>query len=263
MERDLESKVNFDFNFFPEALVRVEGGRLDNGTSSVTVNSFYIGKYELTQAEYKAVMGSNPASDYGFGDSYPVYKVSWFDAIEYCNRRSLQEGLKPCYKYASSGSNPAKWPSDWKSNYEKHANVSCNWIANGYRLPTEMEWMFAARGGNKTHNFIYSGSNDPDAVAWNLSNSGSTSHTIGGKLANELGLYDMSGNVLEWCWDIFDDYPSDSKHNPKGASSGFFRVLRGGGWNNEAYTCTVAYRNGYAATDIGGLIGFRCVKRTQ
>jgi len=248
----------------PENFVPVAGGTFNNGTSDVTISSFYIDKYELTQAGYQAVMGSNPASGYGVGSNYPVYYVSWFNAIEYCNRRSLQEGLTPCYSYGTYGTNPANWPGGWNTDYNNHTNVSCNWTANGYRLPTEMEWQFAARGGNQTHYYTYSGSNDINAVAFYWYNGGSTqpysTHTVGGFAPNELGTFDMSGNVWEWVWDIYGSYPSGSQTNPTGANSGSYRVYRGGSWTVNAYGCTVSYRSGGDATGSYVNIGFRCLR---
>jgi len=246
----------------PENYVLVEGGSFHNGTSNVTVSSFYMDKYELTQAEYQAVMGSDPASGYGDGDTYPVYDVSWYNAIEYSNRRSMAEGLTPCYSYSSYGTNPASWPSGWNSDHNNHSNVSCSWSANGYRLPTEAEWEFAARGGNQSHNYSYSGSNDINAVAWYWNNGGSsyTTHTVAGFAPNELGLYDMSGNVWEWTWDIYGSYPSGTQTNPTGASSGSYRVVRGGGWSDDAYGCTVSSRVSDYATVSYDIIGFRCVR---
>ncbi|PKN78289.1 MAG: transcriptional regulator [Candidatus Cloacimonetes bacterium HGW-Cloacimonetes-1] len=244
----------------PANFVLVAGGTFSNGTSNVTVSSFYMDKYELTQAGYQAVMGSNPATGYGVGSNYPVYSVSWFKAIEYCNRRSINEGLTPCYSYSSYGTNPANWPAGWNTSNTNHTNVACNWTANGYRLPTEMEWQFAARGGNQTHNYTYSGSNDVNTVAWYYSNSGSTTHTVGTKVPNELGLYDMSGNVWEWNWDIYGSYPSGSQTNPTGAASGSYRVLRGGGWYYNASYCPVSARSYDYAAGSNYIIGFRCVR---
>jgi formylglycine-generating enzyme required for sulfatase activity len=126
-----------------------------------------------------------------------------------------------------------------------------------------MEWMFAARGGNSApypaHNPYYSGSNDIDAVAWYQDNSDSTTHEVGTKDPNELGLYDLSGNVWEWTWDIFDSYPSGSQTNPTGANSGSKRVVRGGSWGSVANYCTVSIRYNYRATGSSSIIGFRCV----
>ncbi len=241
----------------PENFVLVEGGIFHNGSSNVTVSSFYLDKYELTQADYQAVMGTNPAHNYGVGNDYPVYYVSWFNAIEYSNRRSLQEGLTPCYSYGSYGSNPDSWPSGWNTSSGNHINVSCNWSANGYRLPTEAEWEFAARGGNQTHNYTYSGSNTIGDVAWYSSNSNSTTHTVGTKLPNELGLYDMSGNVWEWSWDIYGSYPSGSQNNPTGSNSGSYRVRRGGSWSDNANYCTVTYRINHSAPSSYYNFGFR------
>ena len=246
----------------PENFILVEGGTFNNGTSDVTISSFYIDKHELTQAGYQAVMGVNPSYFTGVTNG-PVEQVSWFNAIEYCNRRSLQEGLTPCYSYSTYGTNPDSWPAGWNTDYtdsNNNTNVSCNWTANGYRLPTEMEWQFAARGGNQTHNYTYSGSNTIGDVAWYASNSSYTTHTVGTKAANELGTFDMSGNVREWCWDIYDTYPGGSQTDPHGATSGSYRVRRGGSWFADAYYCTVSNRVGFDATNGFNYIGFRCVR---
>ena len=254
-----------------DSIVQVEGGTFNNGTSDVTVSNFYIDKYELTQSGYQAIMGSNPASGYGVGINHPVYNVSWFNAIEYCNRRSMQEGLTTCYSYSTYGTNPATWPTGWNTSDANHTNVSCNWTANGYRLPTEMEWMFAARGGNQTHNYTYSGSNTIDNVAWYRDNAGFGlpggsshpdfgTHIVGSKASNELGIFDMSGNVFEWNWDIYGTYPSGAQTNPHGAQSGSNRVYRGGSWSDIANVCTVSHRDYTVATSTNGHIGFRCVR---
>jgi formylglycine-generating enzyme required for sulfatase activity len=239
----------------PANMVRVEGGTFQMGTASgggsnerpvhtVNIKSFYMGKYEVTQREWQAIMGNNPS--YFKGDNLPVENVSWFDAIEYCNKLSIKEGLTPAYR--GSGD-----------------NIICDWNANGYRLPTEAEWEFAAKGGIKDLlTAAYSGSNSVDAVAWYDGNSGRSTHTVGTKAANSLGIYDMSGNVWEWCWDWFGNYSSGSQADPRGHSSGAYRVIRGGGWSasaayvssaNRDYGCTPSYRS-------HGL-GFRLVRNAN
>jgi len=240
-------------------MILVQGGTFNNGTSNVTLSSFYIDKYEVTQASYQSVMGTNPSyfSDY---PNRPVEGVSWFNAIDYCNRRSMQEGITPCYSYSTYGTNPSNWPAGWNTDYNNHTNVSCIWTANGYRLPTEMEWMFTAKGGNQSQGNTYSGSDTIDNVAWYDSNSSNRTWDVGLKAANELGTFDMSGNVYEWCWDSYGNYPSGNQTNPTGATSWSYRVMRGGGWIHFADGCTVFRRDTYLATNTSTYIGFRCVR---
>lgn len=264
--------INFDGNQYmlqfhvedgqvpmPENFVFVDGGTFHNGTANVILSSFYIDKYEITQAEYQAVMGTNPSS-FADNPNRPVERVSWFQAIEYCNRRSMQEGLMPCYSYGTYSTDPATWPAGWNTSNTNHTNVSCNWTANGYRLPTEMEWMFAAKGGNQSQNYTYSGSNDVNAVARYDSNSYYRTWDVGGLAANELGTFDMSGNVWEWCWDIYGAYPSGNQTNPTGPVSGSHRVDRGGSLNFSASYCTVSRRSPDFATHPDFNLGFRCVR---
>ena len=224
----------------------VEGGSFQMGSNDgygdekpiheVTLSSFWIGKYEVTQKEWNEVMGKSPSN--WIGDQLPVENVSWFDAVEYCNKRSIREGLTPCYR--GSGD-----------------NITCDWDADGYRLPTEAEWEYAARGGVKSRGFKYSGSNNIDEVAWYDGNSGERTHDVGTKLPNELGIYDMSGNVWEWCWDIPGSYPSGAQTNPHGATSGTVRVLRGGNWYYNADFCTVSFRFVKIASYSNIYLGFR------
>ncbi|MDD3143986.1 MAG: formylglycine-generating enzyme family protein [Candidatus Cloacimonetes bacterium] len=223
-----------------ENFVFVPGGTIypaeGNFTGGLTVSDFYIGKYELTNAEWEAVMGS------GGGDDYPHAYVSWFGAIEYCNRRSLLQGITPCYSYLTYGTDPDDWPAGWNTSDDNSLNVSCDWNAIGYRLPSEAEWEYAARGGLQTHGYTYSGSNDLNEVGWYYDNGGGSSHPVGQLVPNELGTYDMSGNLREWVWDIY---------------SGSYRVRRGGYFNYYAYGCTVSYRDFDNATYSDYYIGFR------
>jgi len=269
-------------------MVFVEGGTFQMGSNtgqnrekpvhSVTVSSFYIGKYEVTQKEWVAVMGSNPSN---FKNHHlPVEMVSWYDVLVYCNLRSIKEGLTPVYTIRNS-INPKDWGSVPTFPNIVWDAVICNWNANGYRLPTEAEWEYAARGGNKSKGFTYSGSNNIDEVAWYLLNSGDQQLTIdnlwgtskeakenncrtrivGTKAPNELGIYDMSGNVFEWCWDWHvDSYTSGSVTNPTGTNSGYARMFRGGSWGGGPDECSVSYRvypNPYARSQS---LGFRCVR---
>jgi formylglycine-generating enzyme required for sulfatase activity len=203
----------------PEGMVPVKGGTFRMGTDEqwsneepvheVTIDGFYIGKFEVTQQEWTAVMGNNPSIFKGEG--LPVDTVSWYDAVEYCNKKSEREGLKPCYRGEGS-------------------DMQCDFDADGYRMPTDAEWEYACRGGLKSNNYRYSGSNNPGEVAWYEMNAREKTHPVGQKMPNELGIYDMSGNVWEWCWDWHDNdyYQHSPLKNPRGPSSGKTRIYRGG-----------------------------------
>ncbi len=208
-------------------------------THEVTLNSFYISKFEVTQAEYEAIIGSNPSSNYGIGDHYPVNNVSWYSALTYCNELSIAEGLTPCYDLET---------------------YTCDFTANGYRLPTEAEWEYAARGGANDSGYIYSGSNDLNSVGWNMDNSGNTSHPVGGKAPNILGIYDMTGNVWEICYDRYAAYDSEPQVNPTGPSTGNTNVYRGGSWYNGSYHCRIFKRNSSSLSLASLNVGFRLVR---
>jgi len=226
MTEEMEKKFK-DLNVSCE-MVHVPSGSFQMGGTildelpvhKVTLSAFYIGKYEVTQALYESVMGNNPSSCIRDGDNMPVESVTWYDAIEFCNKLSEREGLQSAYTVNGE-------------------NVEWNRNADGYRLPTEAEWEYAAKGGNGSPgNYTYAGSNDENIVAWYEDNSGKHTLPVGKKAPNDLGIYDMSGNVSEWCWDWDGEYLSGAQTNPVGASSGSGRVLRGGSWSN----CTARQR---------------------
>ena len=216
-----------------ENMVRVEGGTFTMGATpeqgsdpifgdkpahQVTLSDFYIGKYEVTQAEWQAVMGTNPSMFKG--NNLPVEYVSWNDCQEFIS----------------------------KLNELTHQN---------FRLPTEAEWEYAARGGNQSQSYKYSGSNNLDNVGWYKENSNYTAHPVGQKRSNELGLYDMSGNVSEWCQDWYGVYSSASQMNPQGPGSGHRRVSRGGGCFFKARECHLSFRFSFEPDSKGSNFGLR------
>jgi uncharacterized caspase-like protein len=229
--------------------IPVQGGIFQMGSTTgdddekpvhaVTVSDFWMMKTEVTQRDYAALMGTNPSEFKG--DTLPVETVSWYDAVAYANKLSNRDGLQPAYRISGTS-------VDWDRS------------ANGWRLPTEAEWEYAARGGRSSRGYTYAGSNDAAAVAWYGNNSGVKTNPVGTKAANELGLHDLSGNVWEWCWDWMGAYSAVAQTDPTGSASGTHRVRRGGGWILGASRTRSADRNGLTPDDRTNFLGLRLVR---
>ncbi len=234
----------------PQNMVFIEAstlgfGRLrENPNPNVSLSSFYINKFEVTQEEWNIYM--KPANCSTFGENLPVDNISWFDIAIYCNGRSEAEGLTPAYKIRGVGASRV---------------VTCDFKANGYRLPTEAEWEMAAKAG-KLYN--YSGSDDPDEVSWNRDNSGGKIHTPGTKKPNDFGIYDMTGNVAEWVWDWYDvNYIRSLPTfiNPTGPETGTLKVIRGGSvMNGEGRNLNIMWREKGDPNRGYQYVGFRLVR---
>ena len=264
----------------------VDGYELAEFSVEIT-RDFYISKYEVTVGAFRAfvsqtgyktsaetrgrgiyiklpngesatkedVSWANPYLSVPQTESDPVTSVSWDDAIEYCNWRSREEGLVPAYSRISDDTRLGN-------------DIVCDFSANGYRLPTEAEWQYAAHGGERSLEYTYSGSNDINAVAWYVENSGGYTNPVGRKRANELGIFDMSGNVREWCWDrfsrgidLFDetDY-SKTQIDPTGRADGAYRIVRGGDWYWSEFKARISSRDYYYRMDLNNRTGFRVVR---
>jgi len=263
------NEVSFVFTPSPAGMNTLPGGTFSMGcipgdpncnvytelpVRPVTLSTFQISETEVTQAQWQAVMGSNP-STFPSCAQCPVERVSWYDAAVFCNRLSEAQGLPPCY-YADPGFTQVYGKSGGNWSLPNSGEVYWNPAAKGYRLPTEAEWEYAARGGSTTN--IYSGSNNVEEVAWYYgNNSPYGTKPVKGKQPNGFGLYDMSGNVYEWAWDWYAFYPASAETNPTGPSGASNRVFRGGGWGNYAQDCRVSNRYDSAPSLRGSTLGFR------
>jgi formylglycine-generating enzyme required for sulfatase activity len=251
-------------SLFPDDFVLIEGGTFVMGSPAsepergrdetqhrVAVGDFHLARSELTQREYAALMGNNPSENKG--DGLPVENVTWFDAVRYMNARSAREGLEPAY--AVDGE-----------------TVTWNRNANGYRLPTEAEWEYAARAGTTTPFNTGNTITDAQANFYNHYgyNNNSSGNTIGGYRGNTIpvnafrpnpwGLFDMHGNVGEWCWDRYGDYDLGDASDPAGPATGAYRVHRGGGWNDFPKHVRSAYRGAAPPGNRVFNIGFRLAR---
>lgn len=232
----------------------------DETLHTVTLDGFYISRYEVTQEEYERVMGKNPSAFKGQGKNLPVENVSWYDAVEFCNALSRAEGLSPAYRIDGE-------------------NVEWNKNADGYRLPTESEWEYAARAGTKTPFSSAKVPGDSDAnfyahypynIEQNYFNDSvletrpgyyrQKTVEVGSFKPNGNGLYDIHGNVSEWCWDFYGKYPSGAVKNPSGAENGSARIARGGGWNDFGKHLRCAYRSSQIPDEPSASRGFRVAR---
>ena len=257
--------------YYPK-MITVEGGQFtmgsnrDNGEKplhEVKLNSFKMAETETTVWQYFLYLKATRQEPddtplWQYEGNNPMVYVSWYDAVEYSNWVSKQKGKIEVYAIdktiQDAVHNLSKYDVKW--------TITPNWQAKSYRLPTEAEWEFAARGGNKTHGFEFSGDSIIENIAWYDSNSSSRTQAVSRKKANELGLYDMSGNVWEWCYDWNDSYRNSIENNPTVAVKGTDRVIRGGSWDGDAVLCRVSFRGSYAPS-YRHYVGFRLVLSLQ
>lgn len=233
----------------PGSFVFVAGGTFERGTpkQSIEVSNFWIGKYPVTQAEYEKVTAKPNPSEFIHKKNNPVETVSWFDAIVYCNQINEQFGYSKIFDDEGNLLEP---------NGSRATKIT---EVRGFRLPTEAEWEFAARGGNQSQCYEYSGSNKLDEVGWYEKNAEGKTRTVGQLKPNELGICDMSGNVWEWCLDWYGDYPPIPESDPCGPHKGASRVVRGGSWSDNSEYCLVALRGNRHPDRRYTTFGFRVV----
>lgn len=259
----LAASISGSETWTPSSNVFVSGRKLE-------IASFHMSDHPVTRGEYKAVIGSDPSDASAYdkdgnelkGDDVknnPVNNITWYDALVYCNTRSIKEKLTPCYTIDGK-TDPKDWGTVPVSSDSTWNAATCDFKADGYRLPTEAEWEWAARGGKDYT--TYAGSNDIDEVAWYKENTKKTgTRDVKTKKANGYGLYDMSGNVWECCWDWYGSISSDTPAS--GSASGSYRCQRGGSWGFNASFAQVAYRDYGNPYYRGDFYGFRVVRNAN
>lgn len=288
-EKKDESKHTFvnevcticNYSRIPKGFVFVKGTTITGSESwipssetfvsgrQLTIPDLLVSDHEVTRGEYKSVMGIDPSTAVAYdkegneltGDAVlnnPVNYVNWYDALVYCNKLSMNENLTPCYSIAGS-TNPEKWGEVPTSINTIWDAAKCNFEANGYRLATEVEWELLARGGE---NYTYAGSNTVDDVAWYTDNTNDTgTREVKTKAPNGYGLYDMSGNEWEWCWDLYGSIASTSASDC--ATSGSYRVVRGGSWYDYDFDASVSLRSYSNSNTRSNVLGIRVVRLTN
>lgn len=256
-------------------MVFVEGGTFSlgneqDGFHDVTVSSFEIGMTEVTSNQYHPVIGEKVRDGYG---NKPVGGINWYEALIYCNRLSMLYGYNPCYSIGGE-TDPDVWGSEVPYFTESEGfvgdatewnAVKCDFNADGYRLPTLAEWTFAAMGGNQSHGYKYSGSDDIDEVGWyRRGEIRETRHDVATKKPNELGIYDMSGNVWEWCWNLSGPYATEHEVNPTGPDEGeAWRILCGGGDGNPASYSEIAKHDWIRPVERSWFFGMRLCRSIE
>ena len=239
-----------------------------NDVHTVSLTAYRIGESEVTQELWQAVMGNNPSEFKSRPDGSevqekrPVESVNWYHAIAFCNKLSKACGLEPCYTVQGVDFDALTFSAIPTSNNNDWNNAVCDWSKNGFRLPTEAEWEWAAKGGTDDK---WAGTNEESKLgeyAWYNTNSGGKTHEVKQKQANGYGLYDMSGNVWEWCWDRYSSSkPASGETDPTGVASGPYRVGRGGSWKSVASSAARAYRDSVNPDYSGFDLGLRVVSR--